>query len=118
MNKKTISGLIVLLIIALIIISSFFLFKPKEVGDKARVLIDGKVSGEYSLSEDGIFVLNNGTNTMEIKSGKVRMKDALCPDKICVKEGWKNKNGECITCLPSHLVIEVIKENGEVDLVL
>jgi len=86
MNKKTISGLIVLLIIALIIISSFFLFKPKEVGDKARVLIDGNVSGEYSLSEDGIYSLNNGYNTMEIKNGKV-----LLMHLVKNKE-WKSKD--------------------------
>lgn len=46
------------------------------------------------------------------------MESAECPDKICVKEGWKMNSGDCITCLPFKTVLTVVKSDSEVDLVL
>ncbi len=46
------------------------------------------------------------------------MTEADCPDRICVKEGWVSRMGECITCLPNKLIVEVVKENDTVDLVI
>lgn len=117
-KKKLISGIIVLLVLVLITIFSFLLIFNREEGNSVRVVIDGTEREEFSLNEDGIYSLNDGKNIMEIEKGKVRMLSADCPDQICVKEGWKNKNGECITCLPNKVVLEVLFEKGDVDLVL
>ena len=53
-------------------------------------------------------------NTVEIKDGKIRVKDADCPDRICVNTGWLSSAAIPIVCLPNHLVIE-FKDSGETD---
>lgn len=119
MNKKKIIKIILYIIFFLIIaLSLFLLFFPREEGDKVIVTVDGSFFAEYPLSLDRVVSLNNGNNVLEIKGGKVRMESALCPDKICVKEGWKMNSGDCITCLPFKTVLTVVKSESEVDLVL
>lgn len=48
-----------------------------------------------------------GTTTIEIKGKKVRVVNSPCPEKICVKMGWKNKNGQTIVCVPNKVVIKI-----------
>lgn len=57
-----------------------------------------------------------GVNTVEIKDGRIRVKDADCPDKVCVKTGWLSSSAIPIVCLPNYLVIE-FKDDAEVDAV-
>lgn len=117
-GKKTLR--VVLPLIFFIILSAvlFILFSPEGDGDRVRVKLDGAVIGEYPLDEDITVTLNGGSNIMVIKNGKVCMESADCPDKICVRQGWVSRMGECITCLPNRLVIEVIKLGDSVDLVV
>ncbi|MEW6095675.1 MAG: NusG domain II-containing protein [bacterium] len=52
-----------------------------------------------------------GTTTIEIKGKKVRVVNSPCPQKICIKMGWKNKNGEIIACVPNKVVVKIISLN-------
>ena len=36
------------------------------------------------------------------------MKDAECPDKLCMRQGAISRDGQTIVCLPHKLVVEVI----------
>ena len=110
--------LALLLIIIAAAAALYSVFRPRETGDRVTVTVRGEKCGEYSLSEDGIYSLNGGTNILEIKNGRARMTEADCPDRICVKEGWVSRMGECITCLPNKLVVEVVKENDTVEIVI
>ncbi len=78
-------------------------------GNTADVYIDDKLVQTIDLSVDDeyTFQTDNGSNTVEVRNGAVSMKSADCPDKVCVRMGTKNRNGETITCLPHKLVIEV-----------
>lgn len=118
--KRNKRGGALLLLAAVIVVSAvlFFVFRPQETGDSVVVTVDGRVEGEYSLSLDGEYDLNGGTNRLEIKNGKARMIKADCPDSICIKQGRVSRTGECITCLPNRVVVEVVKENDTVDLVI
>ncbi len=40
---------------------------------------------------------------VEIKDRKVRVKDADCPNKLCVKQGWISRGS--IICVPKKIVI-------------
>ena len=71
------------------------------IDDKLVQTIDMSVDDEYTFQTD------KGSNTVEVRNGAVSMKSADCPDKVCVRMGTKNRNGETITCLPHKLVIEV-----------
>lgn len=80
-----------------------------KFGNTADVYIDDKLVQTIDLSVDDeyTFQTDKGSNTVEVRNGAVSMKSADCPDKVCVRMGTKNRNGETITCLPHKLVIEV-----------
>lgn len=78
-------------------------------GNTAYIYIDDKLAQTVDLSVDDVYTFRSdmGSNTIEVRDGAVSMKSADCPDKVCVRMGAKDKNGETITCLPHKLVIEV-----------
>ncbi|MDI6736453.1 MAG: NusG domain II-containing protein [bacterium] len=49
-----------------------------------------------------------GTTTIEVQGKKVRVVSSPCSQKICVKMGWRGKNGETIVCLPNKIVVRII----------
>lgn len=102
-----------------IIGSLFVLFAPKQ--SVVNIIQDGKTLMTLRLSEekDRTFVLPYGdsSNTIEIKDGRIRVKDAQCPDKTCVHTGWLSSSAMPIVCLPNHLVISFADSEGEVDAV-
>ena len=77
-----------------------------------RESVDGKVKGTYSLS-DNTEVQINDTNTFVIENREVKMKEANCPDQICVHHKAISKNKETIVCLPNKVVIEITTGTGE-----
>jgi hypothetical protein len=66
---------------------------------------------EIDLEKDGITSILNGKMKIEVKSGKIRILDSDCPQKICVKMGWIDNSGQTIVCIPNHVLIE-IKSSG------
>lgn len=78
-------------------------------GNTADVYIDDKLvqTIDMSVDDEYTFQTDKGSNKVEVRNGAVSMKSADCPDKVCVRMGTKNRNGETITCLPHKLVIEV-----------
>ncbi len=89
------------------------LIAPDE-GGYIRVTHDG-VCDIYPASENReIELASNGILlTVVIDDGEVYVKDADCPDKICVNTG-RIKNGS-VVCLPAHVMIEFVRNNGEND---
>ncbi|SDE73477.1 NusG domain II-containing protein [Sporomusa acidovorans] len=61
--------------------------------------------GEYRI--DG----HDGYNIIEYQGGRVRMKEADCPDQICVQQGWISIPPQQIVCLPNRVVVKVISDN-------
>ncbi len=118
MNKRRIADVSVIAFFLMVSLLLFLFLRGGKEGSEVRVMVEGKEIGVYSLSRDGEYSLNGGTNTLIIKDGKAYMTDADCPDKLCVRQGKISRNGETITCLPNKLTVTVIDEKGEVDLVL
>ncbi|MCY6355229.1 NusG domain II-containing protein [Clostridium sp. ZS2-4] len=57
-----------------------------------------------------------GENIVEIEMGGVRIIDADCPDKICVNDGFKDKPGDILVCLPHKVMIQIKGEkNTDID---
>lgn len=85
-----------------------------EDGAYVSVRIDGKEVATYSLSIDGEYALNGGTNILKIENGEAWMLDANCPTRgqtRCTAQGKISKTTESITCEPNKLV--VIVRGGE-----
>nr|WP_317282111.1 NusG domain II-containing protein [uncultured Sellimonas sp.] len=89
--------------------AGFFLYSlglSKDAGE-VHIYVNGDEKANYSLSEDRTVKVNSGTNVVEIRDGKVKMKEADCPDQICVRHKEISKNGEQIICLPNKVVVSV-----------
>ena len=50
-----------------------------------------------------------------IENGKVYMKEANCPDRLCVHSKAIDEKGGSIVCLPNKVVLEVISNNRDID---
>ncbi len=82
------------------------------------VQVDGLETGTYSLSEDGVYSLNGGSNVLEVKDGRARLIEANCPNHLCIRQGWVSRRGQSIVCLPNRLTVTVMGGDGSYDLVM
>ena len=97
-------------------VSAYMMFRPKS--KEVQIISDGKVLYELDLSREKdreIRVEYEGrSNIIVIEDGDIYMKEAECPDHICIKTGRLSKAGGPIVCLPNHLIV-CYKESGELD---
>jgi hypothetical protein len=82
---------------------------------QAVITLDGKVVKTVKL--DGHHELipitsSNGYDLVEVSGKQVRIVEADCPDKLCVKQGWISRSPQQIVCLPNRVVVKVT--NGKV----
>lgn len=55
---------------------------------------------------------------MRIEDGTVKMIQADCPDKLCMKQKAISKNRENIICLPNNIVLQIANQDeSELDAV-
>ena len=79
----------------------------RREGGYVEVEQSGQIVATYSLSIDGEYSLNGGTNILVIEGGAAYLKDANCPDKTCVKTGKIHYVNQSIICLPNEISITV-----------
>ena len=79
----------------------------REAGGSVLVRLDGEELCRLSLSDEGRYELNGGSNVLVIAEGSACMVQADCPDKYCIKQGRIAFEGQCIVCLPNRLSITV-----------
>lgn len=80
---------------------------------------EGEVYGTYSLSQPQTVKIKNSkgktTNVLVIRDGKADMKEADCPDKLCVHQKAISAENESIVRLPNRVVVTVTNSKKEVD---
>lgn len=91
-----------------------------QTGDlTAQISVGGKIVETVPLKEGyrkEIRLDNNGHyNVIEVINGKVRIREADCPDQICVRSGWISINSQQIVCLPNRLVIKITAAENDLD---
>ena len=91
MKRKDIILIIVILIVAGMGFGAKSLFAQK--GGEVIIKVDGKDYGTYPLNED---------KTIDI-------------DKLCIKQGKIDSNGQKIVCLPNKTVVEISSEKESED---
>lgn len=97
------------MIAAGIFFAGHLLTAQKGTGD-VQIQINGRITQTLNLKKDCTVEINGGTNTVQIKDGKVRMSEADCPDQICVHQKEISRNGESIICLPNKIVLKIVSE--------
>ena len=72
-------------------------------GEQIRVIDLSSVEKPYSITIDS----EEGWNTIAVEHGRIRIIDADCPDRSCVRNGWLDGGIMPIICLPHKLVISL-----------
>ena len=109
------------LIFALVILglASLVIMRSRGTeGAYAIVQVNGIEISRHSLHMEGTIPVNGGTNLLQIKGNRARLVDADCPDKLCVRQGWIQYTGQCITCLPNKLTVTISGGDDSVELIL
>ena len=101
--------LLILGLLLVIALAALSLTVIRQSGDTVTVRVDGVLQGEYRLSEDTEVEIRtpNGYNILVIENGYAYVREASCPDGICVSHRPISHSGESIICLPNKVVIEL-----------
>lgn len=118
-RRKRLNDILLIIFFAIItVIGCVFLVKDDSLQNNLMVTV--KINGSIVESiplDDNITIdkkLNVG-NHIIIKDGYVYLKDANCPDELCVKQGKISDIGQSIVCLPHRLVIEITSKDNNTD---
>lgn len=103
--------MLIIILLAVMIILILFMHLNKKTGYNVRISADGKTIKTLSLDKDEeyFFEGDKGYNVVVIKNNEVYVKEADCPDKICVNHKKISNIGETIICLPHKLVVEITR---------
>lgn len=74
---------------------------------EASVYHEGNLLKDVKLDKDQEFHLLNGKMLIQIKEGRIRVRESDCPRQICVNTGWIQYPGESVVCVPYKVLIEV-----------
>ncbi|VBB07857.1 Hypothetical protein LUCI_3122 [Lucifera butyrica] len=86
----------------------------------AEVSVNGKVVKVIPLRQgyyDEFRVENQGHyNVIEVRGDRIRIREADCPDQICVRTGWASLVSQQIVCLPNRVAVRIISaEPSDID---
>lgn len=85
----------------------------------AEISVDGKVIKTVPLKEGyrDEFRLGDSEhyNIIEISDKRIRVREADCPDQICVNMGWVSMAPQQIVCLPNRLMIKIKAVDADLD---
>lgn len=113
-----------IVIASLVVISSIGVFAYMNMSKGshhiAEIKQDGKVIRTVDLdkvvtAEEIRIAYGDEYNIIRIENGRVRILDADCPDKLCVKTGWIDQAGQSVICLPHKLIIKIQGGSKEID---
>jgi len=94
--------------------AAVFLLGQAEAS-RALIYSEGALIKSVSLSDVpepySFSVTGTGLNVIEVEQGRIRVSEADCSDKSCVRQGWASGGAVPLVCLPHRLVIKL--EGGE-----
>ena len=114
---------IVLIALAGLVVVLFFVFKSFSQTDLvAEIYYDGEVVDTVNLSEKEEKKILTGENDSVVivsRDGKIYFENSPCPDKVCIKSGELEKNGDFASCLPEKVVIKISgADTSEIDAIV
>lgn len=103
-------------LLAIFLVLGAVLLLTRENGATVVVRVAGEETAIFRLDETTTYVIdgaNGGTNELVIENGEVWLKDASCPDQLCVHQGKIRYVGESIICLPNKISVTIEGEPEE-----
>lgn len=112
MKKKIIIAAIAVgLVLAAAGIYTYIVFFGETEAHIAEIKLDGQVIRTIDLRNAGneSFTIESehGWNLVCVENGKIFVREASCPDKICVNHGPLHSEFLPIVCLPNKLEISL-----------
>ena len=113
--------ILILLLAAAVLSAGILLLQKKQVSSPvARITRDGELLREIPLDEveeSYSFVVEDeeGSNTILVEPGRIRVSEADCPDQVCVNQGFISDGTVPVVCLPHKLMIEIVGGGSEFD---
>ena len=81
----------------------------KQKNGFVEILLGEKKIALLPLNEDVIYNIEEVQVKVEIRKGRVRIKESDCVNQLCVKQGWTNNLP--IICLPNKVAV-IVKKQG------
>ena len=106
--KTTLADKILLTICIFLSFYSFvYVREAMPKGTEVRIEVDGRLKYTFPLNKDRTVEFSGvmGMTTVEIKGGKVRIKEAPCPNRVCIHQGWIESGS--IICLPNKVIVTI-----------
>ena len=118
--RKTLTkaDLVLIIFLALCTLLSFSIWFRGGSGRSVQIIVDGQKVKEAALDvamEELVMQGVKGPFSVEIKDGRVRMKDSTCPSKLCVKMGWIRHEGQVVCCIPNRVVLKITGKRESYD---
>ena len=79
-------------------------------GEQIRIIDLSAVENEYSFSTNTV-----PNAEITVQKNTIYFSCAECPDKLCVKTGKLDRNGQTAACLPAKAVISLKSEKPDFD---
>lgn len=116
-SRKFKNDLYVIGVMVLIGIIGLIAYRFFDAGEYAVVYVSGEKKAVYPLCEDISVEIEGyrGSNLLIIEDKKAYLKEATCPDKLCVGMGAISKSGQTIICLPNRVSIEITGKAPQYD---
>ncbi|HOK42873.1 MAG TPA: NusG domain II-containing protein [Thermoclostridium caenicola] len=110
--KPKLGDFFIILLIAASAVFLTFSLRQADTGEKIALIIqDGVVVKQIRLDtlEHTEILEYSGEypGIIEAEKGRIRFKEATCPDQVCVGTGWISKNGQIAACLPDRILIRI-----------
>ncbi len=106
-TKKDFMLLILVLIVG---VAGILLVNSANKGTTAEIIVDGEAVETISLDGEYLEKEINGVIVCR-ENGEIYVKEAVCPDKVCVRSGRISKAGEGIICAPNRVAVEISGKN-------
>jgi heptaprenyl diphosphate synthase len=108
----TVGDALAVILLAIAIVASFA-FAPTTAGTTAFIDVNGTTVGKLDMRADGVLTVRGarGDVRVEVHDRKVRIAEADCPNRVCVRTGWKDRAGDVIVCVPNRTVVRIVNEH-------
>lgn len=99
----------VIAVFAISAVLSLYFLRPSN-SKNVVIIRDNEVLYSFDLSTAEnqtirIDYESGGYNIVDIENGEIRISEADCPDKTCVKTGTLKSEEIPVVCLPHHLIL-------------
>ncbi|HPF20077.1 MAG TPA: NusG domain II-containing protein [Syntrophomonas sp.] len=113
MRKKEWVLLVSLTILIVLVAGAIRYLQQANSGDSRVAVItqDGRLVERIDLQRvrepRQITLPGKYHEVVEVEPGRIRFKQADCPDKICVNTGWLEDPGDVAVCMPNRAVVRI-----------